>query len=175
MKIKDQIQADETPIVMSLREKYFERMITRQKSFEFRKRYRKNNTFAFIYISKTKKSIIGAVRFGEPIIDNIEKIAEIAESESVSSYNGMLEYLEGKELGYAIPLKEVFRFKKVLSLVQLREQFAFTPPQSYSLLKNEDKLKKYLYDLEIADQITIQNEPNWQKSKDQLSLFDLYQ
>lgn len=140
---------------MSLREEYFKQMIAGQKIVEFRKKYQQNRSFVYLYISGTKKSIIGAIRFDEPIIDSPEKIAG---SESSSSYKGTLEYLEVKKVGYAIPIQKIFLFKRKVSLVHLRNQFNFTPPQSYFILKDHNGLKEYLSNLEVAEQLSIQKE-----------------
>ena len=78
---------------------------------------------AYIYISKTKKSIVAKIKFGEPIIADANTIALIAEQEEPGSYNGMMEYLYNN-IGYAIPVEEIIPIEEV-SLSQLQEKQGF--------------------------------------------------
>ena len=96
-----------------------------------------------IYISKTKKSIVAKIKFGEPIIADANTIALIAEQEEPGSYNGMMEYLYN-DIGYAIPVEEIIPIEEV-SLSKLQQQFSnFVVPQSYYLLDKKPELLSFL-------------------------------
>ena len=62
-------------ILLSLREEYFNQMLDGKKKYEYRTRYLKEETIAYIYISKTLKRIIAKIEFGMPIISNCRKRA----------------------------------------------------------------------------------------------------
>ena len=49
-------------VLMSLREEYYNAMIQGKKHYEYRTRYLKEPSDAYIYISKTKKSIVAKIR-----------------------------------------------------------------------------------------------------------------
>ena len=129
--------------MMSLRQEYFEQILKGEKTFEYRKKYYDEKSVAYIYVSKTQKEIVGKVWFGKPIIDDSEKIAQIAEKDQPGSYNNIKEYL-GKNRGYAIPIEKVELVKKI-SLKEIKEVFAdFVPPQSYYYLDNKKQLLDFL-------------------------------
>ena len=44
-------------IILSLNEEYFVKMQKKEKKYEYRKRFLNQKSYAFIYISKTKKEI----------------------------------------------------------------------------------------------------------------------
>lgn len=132
-----------TYVLMSLREEYYDAMLDGRKHYEYRTRYLKEKSEAYIYISKTKKSIVAKIKFGEPIIGDARTIATIAEQEEPGSYQGMMEYLRSN-VGYAIPIEEIIRIEEV-PLVELQQQFSnFVVPQSYYILDKKPDLLSFL-------------------------------
>lgn len=130
-------------VLMSLREEYYEAMLEGRKHYEYRTRYLKEESEAYIYISKTKKSIVAKINFGEPIIGDAKTIALIAEKEEPGCYNAMLEYLSNN-IGYAIPIKKITPIEEI-SLNELQQQFPnFIAPQSYYILDKKPELLSYL-------------------------------
>lgn len=104
------IEEEPKRVLMSLREEYYDAMLEGRKHYEYRTRYLKEESEAYIYISKTKKSIVAKIKFGEPIIADANTIALIAEQEEPGSYNGMMEYLYNN-IGYAIPVEEINSYR----------------------------------------------------------------
>ena len=47
--------------LMSIREEYYYEILKGEKHFEYRKKYCKEESLAYIYISKTKKEIVGKI------------------------------------------------------------------------------------------------------------------
>ncbi len=136
-------------VLMSLREEYYNAMIQGKKHYEYRTRYLKEPSDAYIYISKTKKSIVAKIRFGQPIIGDAQTIATISEQEEPESYNSMMEYLHNN-IGYAIPIEKIIPIKEV-KLSELQQKFHnFIVPQSYYSL---DKKKELLSFLESRERI----------------------
>lgn len=136
---------------MSLQEQYFLSMLNGEKKYEYRKKYRKEKTKAFIYISKTKKSICALIEFDEPIFGTSEFISAISEKETPGNYEVMLEYLGKDKTGYAIPIKKIY-FINDIEYLSLKKNFpGFVAPQSYHLLNQESELRKYLEELEVKN------------------------
>ena len=130
-------------VLMSLREEYYDAILEGKKHYEYRTRYLKEESEAYIYISKTRKSIVAKIKFGEPIIADANTIALLAEHEEPGSYNGMMEYLYNN-IGYAIPVEEIDPIEEV-SLSELQQQFPnFVVPQSYYILDKKPELLFFL-------------------------------
>lgn len=143
------IEEEPKRVLMSLREEYYDAMLEGRKHYEYRTRYLKEESEAYIYISKTKKSIVAKIKFGEPIIADANTIALIAEQEEPGSYNGMMKYLYNN-IGYAIPVEEIIPIEEV-SLSKLQQQFSnFVVPQSYYLLDKKLELLSFLDSRERA-------------------------
>lgn len=143
------IKEEPKRVLMSLREEYYDAMLEGRKHYEYRTRYLKEESEAYIYISKTKKSIVAKIKFGEPIIADANTIALIAEEEEPGSYNGMMEYLYNN-IGYAIPVEEIVSIEEV-SLSKLQQQFPnFVVPQSYYILDKKPELLSFLDSRERA-------------------------
>ncbi len=137
-------------VLMSLREEYFIAMLEGRKNYEYRTRYLKEASDAYIYISKTKKSIVAKIRFGKPIVGDAKTIATIAEQEEPGSYNGMIEYLHNN-IGYAIPIEEITLIEEV-PLSELQQKFPdFVVPQSYYILDKKPELLSFLEAKERID------------------------
>ena len=130
-------------VLMSLREEYYNAMLDGRKHYEYRTRYLKEASNAYIYISKTKKSIVAKIKFGEPIIGDAQTIATISEQEEPGSYNGMMDYLYNN-IGYAIPIEEITPIEEV-PLSELKHNFPnFVVPQSYYILDKKPELLSFL-------------------------------
>ena len=137
------IEEESKCVLMSLREEYYDAMLEGRKHYEYRTRYLKEASDAYIYISKTKKSIVAKIKFGEPIIGDAQTIATIAEQEEPGSYNGMIEYLYNN-IGYAIPIEEITPIEEV-PLSELQQNFPnFVVPQSYYILDKKPELLSFL-------------------------------
>jgi len=137
------IETQPKNILLSLREEYFNKMIDGSKRFEYRTRFLKEACTAYIYISKTKKSVIARLDLGEPIIGSAEEIAMLAESEESGCYQAMLEYLYN-DLGFAIPVNGVTLLSEEVTLDDLKSKFPdFVPPQSYFILDKKPELLTY--------------------------------
>ena len=137
------IEEEPKHVLMSLREEYYDAILERKKHYEYRTRYVKEESEAYIYISKTKKSIVAKIKFGEPIIADANTIALIAEQEEPGSYGSMMEYLYS-DIGYAIPVEEIIPIEEV-SLSELQQQFPnFVVPQSYYILDKKPELLSFL-------------------------------
>ena len=154
-KISDLLDVNDEIILISIREEYFDAIISGIKKYEYRKNYRKVPTKAFIYISKTKKSIVALVEFGKPIFGSVEEICEISESENPGSYDDMTQYLNSGK-GVAIPVEKVHEFTPI-SLIEMKSRVEkFTVPQSYYMLDNKREVLNILKDKEVINTLNIE-------------------
>src|SRR5690606_2716703 len=113
------------------------------KKYEYRRKFPREVSNAFIYVSNPIKEIKGYIEFGEPIFDKIDKIADIAEQEESGNREGILGYLEGLERGFAIPVISYRRIQS-MTLEELRKNYNFTAPQSYINIESNPKLREVL-------------------------------
>lgn len=130
-------------IILSLQPKPYNNILNGTKKYEYRRKFLKESVNAFIYVSSPIKEIRGYLDFGQPIIDKVERIGEIAEQEKIGGANGIKRYMDGLETGFAIPILSI-REIKPLSLEELRDKFDFTAPQSYINIDSIPKLKEVL-------------------------------
>lgn len=137
------MEAPRTLLVLSLQPPYWQLVLDGRKRYEYRRLFRRDAVDAFIYVTKPVGAISGWISFGEPIVDRPQRIAEIAESESPGSYAGMMEYLDGCQEAYAVPILEHRKVKPV-GLKQLRREFSFSPPQGYVKLGGRSALGRLL-------------------------------
>lgn len=135
-------------ILLSLREEYFKQMVDGSKKYEYRTRFLKEETLAYIYISKTLKKIVAKIEFGKPIIGDAKTIATIAEKEQPGCYQDMIDYMYNN-IGYAIPVKKIIPIEEI-NLDEIKKAFPdFAAPQSYYILDNKPDLLEYLNNKEI--------------------------
>ncbi len=147
----EQVINDDICILMSLREEYFNLILKGEKKFEYRKIYRKTKTKSFIYISKTKKSIVGILDFDTPIIDTPENIAKMASDIKDSNYCDMYEYLKARKMSYAMKINKIYLFDREITALEIKKAgLKFTAPQSYSILDNDNKILKYIRELPVT-------------------------
>lgn len=127
-------------ILLSLREEYYLQILNGTKEYEFRTRFLREPCTAFIYISKTKKSVVAKIDFGMPIIGNAVEISTLADKSEPGSYENMMKYLY-RNIGFALPINNVTPLKKEISLDMIKNNFPeFAPPQSYYILDKKPEL-----------------------------------
>lgn len=134
---------EEDYIVLSLHPEPYERILSGEKTYEYRTRFRKRPTIAFIYVTSPVKCISGIIRFGTPLIASPEEIGRIAEQQKPGNGKSVTEYLSKYNQGYAIPIHKVIKITPV-PLASLQSEFGFTPPQAYLYLKNNRPLFDFL-------------------------------
>ncbi len=84
-------------VLLSLRERYFEAIKSGRKLFEYRTRYPDAATVAFIYVSQSRKEIVGFIEFGKPIKGRSIEIAEFAAKNDGADYDEMVDWLAGRD------------------------------------------------------------------------------
>jgi len=131
-------------VLLSIRPEPFRMIKAGEKKYEYRRVYLSCATTAVLYVSSPVMAICGVAEFGTPIVDTVDRIAQIAESEHAGWGSATREYLRGLRVGYAIPVLS-FREVSPIGISELKTALgAFTPPQSYLVLRNHPALKACL-------------------------------
>ena len=125
-------------VVLSIKPQYSNQILNGSKTVELRRRFPINvpsGTLAYIYSTTPDRALVGLAE-----IDAVEKQAvgeiwrDYKESACISKKD-FDTYFSGQEHGFALKLKQAIRFSQPIGLADLRERFAFEPPQSFVYAK----------------------------------------
>lgn len=131
-------------LLISLHQEYLAQIQAGVKKFEYRRKFFAKPAKAFVYVNSPISQIAALVTLGFPIIDSVEKIAQIAENVHSGHGKAIVDYMDGLQRGYAIPILNCKELKRV-HLRDIRAKFPhFAPPQSYIILNNYPPLLEYL-------------------------------
>ena len=65
---------------------------------------------------------------------------------------GNIEFNNGlKESIYAYHIYKIYMLEKPIDLITLKKDYGFFPPQKYIYLKNNVKLKEYLWNMDLEE------------------------
>ena len=123
-------------VLLSIKPKYVNEMITGNKKYEFRKHIFKNREIGkvYIYSSSPVRRIIGLFTLGEIIEDNPLNLWENYKAYSGMRKDEFFNYFNGKEKGFAIEIRDLHLFD-----VQIEPEMLFSdfvPPQSFCYCNN---------------------------------------
>lgn len=126
--------------VISIMTYYANQIFAGTKNFEFRKSPLKaellNKKF-YVYSAKEDKAIIGSFKVSENLVGNLSEILKQTGYDKRSDKNEIIAYYGNNNRCFALKLYDVEKFKKPLSLKQLREVFPdICLPQYYDKIKN---------------------------------------
>jgi len=122
--------------LLSIRPKYIEKIVKRDKKYEFRKSiFRRDVNEVWIYATFPIKKIIGTFRIGEIIKDTPRNLWK-----NLCDFSGMDEqeffsYFNGTKTGFALEIKHIKLFKQPIDPKVIFSNFI--PPQSFYYLKDE--------------------------------------
>lgn len=127
-------------ILMSFQPKVYNKISNQIKIIDYRRRFPRDCSYAFMYVSKPIKAICGIIYFGNKhyLSDwKVKYFNNLELSEKIDFYS--------KKYNYGI---EILGFQKIkpITLDELRDNVPnFFAPQSYILLKNNTILNEYIY------------------------------
>lgn len=124
--------------LFSIKEKYSNRIYSKEKLVEFRRQNVNihKGEFCLIYTSSPVKKITGYFIVKEKIRTSIRKLWELTKKIAGISYREFMEYFKECKLGTAIVFKKIEKFTKTWGLDDLRKNVDFIPPQSYCNLND---------------------------------------
>jgi len=147
----DHLWATEDMIILSLQPYAFNLIFSGEKKYEFRTRFRKRHTIAFVYVTVPEKCIKGVMVLGQPTIGTPQEIADIAERNRPGNGKSVFDYLEPRGKGYAISILHTQLLPQPLDLDKLRTEFDFIAPQSYiNLLTKPGLMEKLCSQINIS-------------------------
>lgn len=140
--------------LVSIRPLYAEKIINGAKTVELRRRFVNEidpGAVVLIYSSSPIQAIVGYAAISGVQRLPIEKMWRKHAEAACIRRRDFDSYFAGLEVGYAILLGTVRRFRQAFAAAELRKRFGFVPPQSfrylpeayYALLKHEQLQGSY--------------------------------
>lgn len=120
-------------VLLSIKPEFAEKIFNGTKKFEFRRSIFKNQNIrkVVVYASSPVQKVIGEFEIDHILSLHPESLWEKTFKDSGISQEYFFEYFGDKEIGHAIKVKNIKRYKKPLCI---REDFKVTPPQSFLYL-----------------------------------------
>lgn len=124
--------------ILSIKPQFSEQILDGSKRVELRRRFPVNvpsGTLAYIYSTSPTRALTGVAT-----IEGVSKLSLDNLWESYSHLSGIDkagfdDYFSGLEMGFAIVFSEARSLRRSIELTELRERFAFQPPQSFLYAK----------------------------------------
>ena len=128
-------------IFLSFRPEFFRPILYDIKKYEYRKRFCKVPTKAYLYLSSPIKKVIGIMELGVPIDLNI---IEENYRDKKEIHNRIISTLNGKEK-YAIPIESFTLYKRPIAISELKDiDSSFNVPQCYLNMENFKNVHNFL-------------------------------
>lgn len=123
-------------ILLSIKPKYIEQIISGKKKYEFRKETFKerHSNEIIVYSSSPMKRIVGKFKIGKIIEDTPKRLWEKFEDSAGIIEEDFFEYFNGKTKGFAIEIVDFVLFDEPIDPKSLDPDFV--APQSYLYIKD---------------------------------------
>ena len=121
-------------VLLSVKPKYADEIISGKKKYEFRKSIFKRDDIekVYIYSSSPVKKIIAIVDIGYILSDSPQKLWDECHEEAGISESDFFKYFKNSDVGYAIKISNVQEFSPSIDPYDIIENFR--PPQSFYYL-----------------------------------------
>jgi predicted transcriptional regulator len=134
-------------VLISLLPKWAEEILSGDKKWEYRRIRIKAQPESRIifYASKRLQAIVGEAIIEKVICAPIELLIRQTINEVLETPEDLRESFKGKEIGCAIKIKSPIKYKKPVTLQEIREKIpGFRPPQSFYYISDENPLIQML-------------------------------
>lgn len=123
-------------VLLSIKPEFANKIFDGTKKFEFRKSIFKNKDVktVVVYASSPVQQVIGEFEIERILNFDLDTLWSLTQDFSGISEDFFYEYFADKEVGYAIKIKKV---KKYRNPKNLREEFNLFPPQSFAYLPKQ--------------------------------------
>lgn len=120
-------------VILSIKPQFAEKIFNGTKRFEFRRTLFKNKEVKsiIVYASAPVSRIIGEFEIDEIIHCKLDYLWINTEKYAGISKKYYDDYFSGKEVGYAIKIKQTKKYKDSYSI---EEKFGIKPPQSFAYI-----------------------------------------
>lgn len=121
-------------LLISLRPKYWERIRSGDKRYEYRKSFPRVATHCYVYVSSPVAALQGFIDFRTPITGRPREVAAQTAPSDPKERAWMLEYFGERSEVFAAPILASEDLEPI-PLSVLREQYRLHPPQNYLFLE----------------------------------------
>ena len=123
-------------VLLSIRSRFANLILSGVKTVELRRRFHpKGGRLALVYSTLPTGAVVGTVRITEVQTLPVEEIWRIHGSNAAVSRAEFLSYYSDKELGCALLLSDPCRYRRPVTLAELRSKHGIDAPQSYLSLR----------------------------------------
>lgn len=121
-------------VILSIKPEFANKIFNGTKKFEFRRTLFKNKEVKkiVVYASAPISKIIGEFEIENIVHDELNNLWDQTSKYSGISEDYYIKYFNGKELGYAIKVKNPKKYDRELCI---KENFGIRPPQSFAYLR----------------------------------------
>jgi len=117
---------------LSIRPRYADAIFGGEKRFEFRRAiFRKDVDVVVVYITSPTSLVVGEFEVNGIISDTVEDLWSRTSRYAGIDRDGFLNYFRGREIGHAIKIGSVRKYRRPLPLA---ETFGIRAPQSFVYL-----------------------------------------
>jgi len=135
---------EKVKIILTLKQEYFEKIISGKKKNEYRFNIPKDDVEAYVYLPSPHKKIVGLIELKNTRWMDKETISHFYENNGDGDFKTMYDWIGNKIGCYVSEICSVIQFKEVLRLDFLRKEYNFYAPQSWMYLNKNEKLDTYL-------------------------------
>jgi predicted transcriptional regulator len=120
-------------VLLSIKPQFADKIFSGEKIFEFRRTIFKNQAVkkVLVYASAPVQKVIGEFEIDEIVCEDIETLWDLTGHQGGISKEYFTSYFSGKELGYAIKIKNLRKFKTAKCI---RDDYNAIPPQSFAYI-----------------------------------------
>lgn len=125
-------------VVLSIKPQYSSKILQGAKTVELRRRFPTNvpaGTLAFIYSTTPEKALVGCAEIASVTKSTVSDIWRAHRKAACIDKRDFETYFDGQAFGFALRFRTAWPFKHSIELSELRERFAFEPPQSFLYAK----------------------------------------
>lgn len=121
--------------LLSIKPEFAKAIFSGKKKFEYRKViFKQEIKCVQVYVTKPTGKIIGEFEIDEIIKDSPNSIWEQTKNNSGIKKEFYMEYFKGRDIGYAIKIKNITKYKKPLCPYSMDSNFI--APQSFKYIRD---------------------------------------
>lgn len=131
------------PVLLSIKPEFVTKIFSNEKQYEFRKVIFKNKQVkdVVIYASSPVSKVVGEFKIDKIIEDTPDKVWKLTKDKAGITKSYFDNYFKGKQVAYAIKIKQATQYDKPIDLQDLGIKRA---PQSFMYLKYRIKRHNYV-------------------------------
>lgn len=131
------------PVLLSIKPEFVAKIFSNEKQYEFRKVIFKNKQVkdVVIYASSPVSKVVGEFKIDKIIEDTSDNVWKLTKDKAGITKSYFDNYFKGKQVAYAIKIKQATQYDKPIDLQDLGVKRA---PQSFMYLKCRIKRHNYV-------------------------------